>query len=124
MEAEFYATDDEEKRAIATASWDGREVTVASEDAAARDKIAHAFRKTQVAIDEPALRRRGTSGPVVIEPGSLEWFRAVVETRASTESGLGARFVATRVVSGWDPAADYRTFGDQIERLDELARAP
>ena len=122
MDAEFYATDDEEKRAVATASWDGREVTVSSVHAEIRDTLKHAFRKTPIAIDEPALRRRGTSGPVVIQPGSLEWFRAVVETRAATESGLAPRFVANRVVSGWDPAANYRRFGEQIERLDELTR--
>jgi hypothetical protein len=122
MNAEFYATDDEEKRAVAAASWDGREVAVTADDAAVQDTLVRAFRRTPIAVDEPALRRRGTSGPVVIQPGSLEWFRAVVETRATAESGLGVRFVANRIVSGWDPAANYRRFGEQIERLDELTR--
>jgi hypothetical protein len=122
MQAEFYATDDEEKRAVASASWDGRDVTVTADDSGVRDTLTRAFRKTPIAVDEPALRRRGTSGPVVIQPGSLEWFRAVAETRATAESGLGTRFVATRVVSGWDPAADYRRFGEQIEKLDGFAR--
>jgi len=122
MEAEYYAPDDEEKRAVASASWDGREVTVTSDDADVRDKLTRAFRKTPIAIDEPALRRRGTHGPVVIQPGNLEWFRAVARARATEEAGLAARFVAGKIVSGWDRAADYRRFGDQIEKLNELTR--
>ena len=122
MDVELYAPEDEEKRAVAFASWDGRDVRVTAQDVGVRERVARAFRKTPVAIDEPALRRRGTSGPVVIQPGSLEWFRAVVETRVTSESGLAARFVASRVVSGWDPAANYRRFGEQIERLDGFAR--
>jgi hypothetical protein len=122
MDVEFYAPDDEEKRAIATAAWDGREVTVTAEDPGVRETLVRSFRKSPIAVDEPALRRMGTSGPVVIQPGSLEWARAVSQHRATEESKLAARFVARRVVSGWDPAADYRTFGEQIEKLDELAR--
>jgi hypothetical protein len=35
---------------------------------------------------------------------------------------LAARFVPGVVVGGFDPAAGYRTFEDQIERLDARTR--
>ncbi len=121
MNVEFSAPDDEQKQAVATVSWDGRTVTVASDDVWLRDKLVHAFRKIQVAVDDPSLRRLGTSGPVLLQPGSLEWFRAVAGSRATEESGLAARFVPDAVVSGFDPAANYRSFGEQMELLDERA---
>ena len=122
MDVEFYAHDDEQKESVASAAWDGREVSVISADPGVRDTLVHAFRKTPVVVDDPSLRRIGTSGPAVIQPGSLEWFRAVASTRATQESGLASRVVATEVVSGWDPAANYRPFGEQIEKLDERTR--
>ncbi len=122
MNVEFSAPDDEQKQTVATVSWDGRTVTVASDDAAVREKLVHAFRKTQVVVDDASLRRLGTSGPVVLQPGSLEWFRAVAGSRATVESGLAARFVPDAVVSGFDPAANYRSFGEQMELLDERAQ--
>ena len=122
MDVEFYAPEDEEKQAVATVTWDGREAAVTAGDAVARDKLVHAFRKTPIAVDDASLRRLGTSGPSVIQPGSLEWFRAVAETRATQETGLAARVVATEILSGWDPAANYRPFGEQIDKLDERTR--
>jgi hypothetical protein len=122
VDVEFYAPDDEQKEAVAGVSWDGREVAVTSEDAALRDELVHAFRKTPIAVDDASLRRLGTSGPAVIQPGSLEWFRAVAGTRATEETGFASRVVATEVVSGWDPAGNYRPFGEQIEKLDERSR--
>ncbi len=122
MNVEFSAPDDEQKQTVATVSWDGRTVTVASDDAAVREKLVYAFRKTQVVVDDASLRRLGTSGPVVLQPGSLEWFRAVAGSRATVETGLAARFVPDAVVSGFDPAANYRSFGEQMELLDERAQ--
>jgi hypothetical protein len=51
----------------------------------------------------------------LLEPGSLVWFRAALTTRAGA-LGLRARFVATEIVGGWDPAASYRSFDEQVER--------
>jgi len=53
---------------------------------------------------------------VLLEPGSSAWFRAALLTRARA-LGLSVRFVAPEIVGGWDPAAAYRTFDEQIERL-------
>jgi hypothetical protein len=53
---------------------------------------------------------------VLLEPGSPAWFRAALVTRAEP-LGLHVRFVASRIVGGWDPAAAYRSFEDQMERL-------
>jgi hypothetical protein len=121
MQTEFYDPDDEQQLAVATAAWDGAQVTITAEDAELRDKLAHAFRRSPVAVDDPARRRLGTSGDVVLAPGDLEWFRAVARTRVPAETGLAARFVATSVIGGYDPAANYRPFDEQVERLDARA---
>jgi hypothetical protein len=118
MKVEFAAADDEQKLSVATVAWDGREVTVTADDPAVRDQLAHAFRRSPIVVDDASLRRLGTSGPVVLQPGSLEWFRAVARHRATEGSGLAARFVPD-AVGGYDPAANYRTFGEQMELIDE-----
>lgn len=74
------------------------------------------LRPTSVVVDDAALRRPGTSGPSVLAPGSLAWFRAAVATRGAA-LGLSVRFIAEDVRGGWDPAAQYRPFADQAERL-------
>ena len=119
MKVEFYEAGDEQKEAVATVSWDGRVVTATAEDPGVREKLAHAFRRSAIVVDDSALRRLGTSGPVVLQPGSLDWFRAAARYRATEESGLAARFVSDTVVSGYDPAANYRPFGEQMELIDE-----
>lgn len=121
MNVEFSAPDDELKQAVATVTWDGRRVTVTADDDAVREKLEHAFRPLPVAVDDASLRRLGTEGPVVLQPGSLEWFRAVARSRGTEGSGLEARFVPDEVVSGYDPAANYRSFGEQMALLDERA---
>jgi len=123
MKVEFVAPDDEERVAVASAEWDGREVAITAEDDARRDALVHAFRRTPVVTDDAAYRRTGTSGDVVFEPGDLEWFRAVAQVRVSKETGLVARFVPGVTPGGFDPAAGYRRFRDQVERLDERSRA-
>lgn len=122
MKVEFYDPEDEQKTTVARASWDGAEVTVTAEDATTRDVLAHAFRCSPVVVDDPSRRRLGTSGEVVIQPGSLEWFRAVANSRARVESGLAARFVPGLATGGFDPAAGYRPFDEQLERLDARTR--
>jgi hypothetical protein len=122
MNVEYFRADDEQKQTVATVSWNGREVAVTAEGASARDELAHAFRRTPVVVDDPSLRRAGTSGPVVLQPGDLEWFRAVARYRATEETALSARFVPGAVIGGFDPAAGYRTFDEQLERLDARTR--
>ena len=122
MNVEFSRAGDEQKLPVATAGWDGREVTVTAADEGVRDGLARAVRRSPVVVDDPSLRRLGTSGPVVLQPGDLEWFRAVARYRATAETGLEARFVPGVVIGGFDPAAGYRTFDEQLERLDARTR--
>ena len=122
MNVEYYQPEDEQKLTVATASWDGREVAITSDDDEIRASLAHAFRRTPVVVDDASLRRLGTSGPSTLQPGDLEWFRAVARYRATTETGLDARFVPGTIVGGFDPAANYRRFEEQIERLDARSR--
>ena len=46
MKVEFYDPEDEQKTTVATAVWDGAEVTVTADDATIRDLLAHAFRRS------------------------------------------------------------------------------
>jgi hypothetical protein len=121
MRVEFASPDDEQKATLATAEWHDGAVTISSEDEQLRTKLAHAFRRTPVVIDDPSYRRLGTSGPVVLQPGDLAWFRAVAQGRAEEEAGLEARFVPGVSVGGFDPAAGYLPFEEQVERLDARA---
>jgi hypothetical protein len=122
MRVEFSLPDDEEKRTVATAEWDGREVVVDADDEARRDALVRAFRRTPVVTNDPSYLRMGTSGDVVLQSGDLQWFRAVAQTRVPAETGLVARFVPGAIAGGFDPAAGYRTFRDQIELLDGRSR--
>ena len=121
MRVEFASPDDERKVTLATAEWRDGAVTISSEDEQLRTKLAHAFRRTPVVIDDPSYRRLGTSGPVVLQPGDLPWFRAVAQGRAEVETGLEAHFVPGASVGGFDPAAGYLPFEEQVERLDARA---
>jgi hypothetical protein len=106
---------------VATAIWDGGAVRVEAEDDAIRHTLMRAFRPTPVVVDAPALRRQGTHGEVIVQPGTLEWFREVAKARATQESGLSARFVPGVTEGGYDPAAQYRTFADSVDRLTDGA---
>jgi hypothetical protein len=69
-----------------------------------------------VVVDDPSLRSVGTSGPVVLQPGSLRWFQAAARIRGQ-QQGLAVRFVAEEQgAMGWDPAGAYRTFPEAAER--------
>lgn len=120
MRAEFYREDAPDD-VIATATWDGRAVTIGSEDEAVAATLTKSFRRTPIVTDDGAYRRQGTSGEVQIQPGSLEWFRATAQIRATAESGLLARLVPGISEGGFDPAAGYRSFGDAVERLSARA---
>jgi len=52
----------------------------------------------------------------MLEPGTFEWFRSALLGRAPA-LGLSVRFVSSVREGGWDPAAQYRTFDEQVERL-------
>ena len=121
MRIEFASPDDEQKATLATAEWRDGAVTISSEDEQIRTKLTRAFRRTPVVTDDPSYRRLGTSGPVVLQPGDLAWFRAVAQGRAEAETGLEARFVPGVSAGGFDPAAGYLPFEEQVERLDARA---
>jgi len=114
VRAELYRPDAPES-VVAIATWsDGRanlEVLDASIEC-----LDTLVRPTSVVVDNPSLRPPGTHGEALLEPGSSAWFRAAVQTRAEP-LGLRVRFVAGHIVGGWDPAASYRSFYEQADRL-------
>ncbi len=115
MLAEFYDPDDEQKLAVATADWDGSEVTITAADPDMRD----ASRRRSVGRRWPCpTPATNAPGATVLQPGDLQWFRAAAAIRVRAETGLAARFVAATVVGGYDPAAGYRPF----ERAGRAAR--
>jgi hypothetical protein len=117
VRVEFHLSDAPDD-VLVTAAWRDGVVEVTSGDEARRARVEKAYRRTPVAVDDGAYRRLGTSGEVVIQPGSLEWFRAVTQSRAQAETGLVARVVPdVRRGAGYDPAAGYRPFEEQVERL-------
>ena len=60
----------------------------------------------------------------MIQPGTPEWFRAAAYTRAAAE-GLRARVVPEVIgQGGWDPAAAYRTFREDVARLLQRGTRP
>jgi hypothetical protein len=120
VRAELYRSEDPEV-VVAVALWrDGRALLEPAEGASdgALEGFASIFRPTPVVVEDPSLRRQGTHGETVLEPGSLEWFRAALLTRVEA-LGLSVRFVPGVTEGGWDPAAQYRTFEQQVERLAE-----
>lgn len=117
MKVEFLQPGTDEPTVVATATWDGHDVTLDAGDPAVLEGLARAFRRTPVVVDDPAYRRLGTHGDVLVAPGDLEWFRAVAQVRVVAETGLVARFVPGISEGGYDPAAGYRRFEEQIDRL-------
>jgi hypothetical protein len=114
MRAELYRPD-EPDRAVAIAAWDGTSASIEAGEGAP-DGIDRLLRPTPVVVDDPALRRQGTHGETLLEPGTLEWFRWALLTRAGA-LGLAVRFVPGVQEGGWDPAAQYSSFEERIERL-------
>jgi hypothetical protein len=114
IRAELYRPDDPET-VVAVATWNDGSPKVEATGAEI-EGLGSLLRPTPVVVDDPSLRPLGSAGEVALAPGSLEWFRSALQTRASG-LGLAARFVVDEVVNGWDPAANYRTFQDQARRL-------
>jgi hypothetical protein len=108
---------DEPDTVVATIAWTDGQPVVDTQDESLRVSLEKVFRRTPVVIDDASYRRQGTAGEVMIQPGDLEWFRAVVQARIPLEAGLVGRFVPGISRGGFDPAAGYRTFEAQIERL-------
>jgi hypothetical protein len=118
MKVEFYRADDPDT-VLATGVWEGGRATLGSEDPDLQRALTDAFRSTPVLVaGDDSYRGPGTSGPVVVQPGSLEWFRAAAQVRAPAETGLAARLVPGVREGGFDPAAGYRSFESALERLD------
>jgi hypothetical protein len=117
MKVEFARGEGGERTVVGTAEWRSGHVAVDAEDPSVRAALERVFRPTAVAIDDGSYRQLGTHGEVVVQPGDLEWFRAVALVRAPAEAGLTPRFVAEVVEGGYDPAANYRSFEEQVERI-------
>jgi hypothetical protein len=122
VQAVIFDPDDEGHRVVATATWTGSgvDIDVLDEDRGA--DVARCFRPTSVLTGDASYRSLGTSGDVQVPPGSLEWFRAAALTRVPAETGLGVRLVPGLESGGYDPAAGYRPFEEQMERLDRATR--
>jgi hypothetical protein len=120
MRAEFYRRD-APAEVVGRARWSGSGVDIEVDDEAIREAIARVYRATSLSVEDPALRTAGTTGPVILSPGSLPWFVHASRARAGSE-GLVARLVADRPPDGgWDPAAAYRTFSQTVERRARMA---
>lgn len=114
MRAELYRPDAPES-VVAIATWsDGRAILEVLDESI--ERLDTLVRPTPVVVDDPSLRPPGTHGESLLEPGSSAWFRAAVQTRAEP-LGLRVRFVARQIVGGWDPAASYRSFDEQVDRM-------
>jgi hypothetical protein len=114
LRAELYRSGEPE-RVVAVARWSGTGASIELVDSGV-EGLDRLLRPTPVVVTDPALLPRGARGEAVLQPGSLEWFRSAVSTRAPS-LGLAVRFVVDDVRNGWDPAANYRTFEQQVRRL-------
>ena len=118
MRAEFLRADDP-TGVVGTATWDGERAVIDADDPRVREVLERIFRSAPVVVDDPSYRSLGALGEAVIQPGNAEWFRAAAYQRARAE-GLKARVIPELVgQGGWDPAAAYRTFREDMGRLLE-----
>jgi hypothetical protein len=117
MKAEFTRTDDGAD-VVGTAVWEGRRVRIDATDPDVRSALERVFKPSPVVVDEPTtFLSPGARGEVVIQPGSLDWFREAAFTRGPAE-GFAVRLVPeVAAQGGWDPAAAYRTFRSAMDRL-------
>ena len=120
MRADFYREDDPET-VVGSARWNGRSIDISSDDADVRGTLTRLFRQTPVVVDDPSLRPVSTLGEVVVQPGSLEWFRQVAIARTPA-TDLHVRLVPEVTMrTGWDPASAYRTFRQVVTRMESPA---
>jgi hypothetical protein len=119
VQASFRRTDGPDEE-VASATWTGSAVDFGQATGDTPAALRRIFRPAPVAVDDPALRSFGTTGPSVLEPGDLRWFVAAAQARSGAE-GLTVRLVPDGAEAmGWDPAGAYRTFGASVERRDRL----
>lgn len=111
MRADFFRPDSPES-VVGAAEWDGVRVHLRVEDAEHRSVLERVFRISPVVAHDPSRRSAGASGPIVAEPGDLDWFLAAAQFRGE-EEGLRVRF-APDTSGGWDPAGAYRRMGDWL----------
>jgi hypothetical protein len=114
VRAELYRPEDPDA-VVAVATWDGMRATV-EPVGEGPEGLAAVFRPTPVVVEDASLRRLGTHGEALLQPGTFEWFRAALLTRVGA-FGLAVRFVPGVRAGGWDPASQYRTFEEQVGRL-------
>ena len=121
MRAVFFRPDAQDLP-VGEASWAGSEVLVRANEEWFGDAAARIFRRAPVLVDDASLRTFGTTGPSMLQPGSLEWFEAAARGRSPAE-GLAVRMVPEgRGGIGFDPAGLYRPFGEQMERRERVLR--
>jgi hypothetical protein len=114
MRAELFRPEDP-GTVVAVATWTDVGPRLEPNDDAPAGTV-ELLRPTPVVVEDASLRSLGAHGESLLQPGSLEWFRAALLSRAPA-LGLAVRFVAEEVRGGWDPAANYRTFAEQASRL-------
>ena len=119
MRAEFSRKDAPE-HPVGSASWSGSGVEIDAPEETIKALVRRIFRPVPVVIDDPALRTAGSSGPTVLQPGSLPWFAAAARARSNLE-GLDVRLVPEgRDRMGFDPAGLYRPLAEQVELGERL----
>jgi hypothetical protein len=115
VRAEFYRAEDP-KQVVGTAEWTAAGVRTEGTHEDVKAALGRIFHPASIAVDEPAYRSAGTTGPVVLQPGSLRWFTSAARVRGEAE-GLRVRLVAgERSGPAWDPAGAYRPFTSVVER--------
>jgi hypothetical protein len=121
MRAQFYRPDDPD-RVVADVRYVDGSIDASAEEDRTADTIARVFHASPVAIDDPAFRQAGTSGPAVVQPGGVLWFQAAARVRGEDE-GLAVRFVPEEErAMGWDPAGAYRSFSEALVRRVRIGR--
>lgn len=121
MRAELYRPDAPDA-VVAVATWHAGRASARATDESI-EGLDRLLRPTPVVVHDAGPRQMGTSGELLEEPGSPDWFRAALLDRAPA-LGLAVRFVEDDVRNGWDPAANYRTFEEQERRLASEDAAP
>ena len=109
---------DEPDEIVATAAWNERRPVIETEDAEVREALTRCFRAVPVVVDDASFRTLSARGVSVLEPGTIEWFRAAAFARAP-EVGLAARVLPeVEGAAGWDPAASYGTFRGRMRMIE------
>lgn len=113
----LFARPDAPDEILGEAGWEGYRVRIESNHEEIRSRLHRIFRPTPIVMEDPSLRPAGASGPVEVQPGSLQWFLGVARVRGEA-AGYKVVFAPDGTGEpGWDPAGGYRPFTRQVERL-------